>query len=56
MVLIRTENTQLTINGSFGEIINKFQDCNLKKTLGFLKEKRNNFKITRIPFYLTKPV
>ena len=37
MVLIRTESTQLTINGSFGEIIYEFQDCNIKKKL--LKEK-----------------
>ena len=31
MVLIRTESTLYTTNGSFGEIINKFQDCNIKK-------------------------
>ena len=32
MVLIRTEGTQYITNGPFEEIINKFQDCNIKKT------------------------
>ena len=39
------------INGSFGEIINEFQDCNIKKTLGLLKEKKQKLQKTRIPFY-----
>ena len=32
MVLIRTKINRYTINGSFGEINNKFQDHNIKKT------------------------
>ena len=31
MVLTRTESTQYNTNNSFGEIINKFRDCNIKK-------------------------
>ena len=31
MVLIQIKNNQLTTNGSSGEIINKFQDRNIKK-------------------------
>ena len=30
MVLIRTKRNRLTVNAPFGEIINKFQDCNIK--------------------------
>ena len=56
MILIRTKSIQLTINGSFGENINKFQYRITKKKLGNLNEKRKKFNITRIPFYLTKPV
>ena len=61
IVLIKTESTRYTTNNSFGEIINKFQNCNMEKkvqniwTLGRKKEK-NNIKITRIRFYLIKPV
>ena len=32
MVLARTESTLYNANSSFGEIINKFQDCNAKYT------------------------
>ena len=39
MVLIQTKSIQLTINDSFRETINKFQDRNIKKKLGLLKEK-----------------
>ena len=46
MVLIRTESSQFTLNGSFGELIDKFQDRNLTpppkknplKTFGLLKK------------------
>ena len=31
MVLTRTESTWYNTNNSLGEIINKFQDCNIKK-------------------------
>ena len=33
MVLMRTESTLYITNSSFGETINKFQDCNIKKNL-----------------------
>ena len=68
MVLIRTESNRYTTNGSFGEIINKFQDSNQMKNtppnkknnkireLLKVKKKKKPFKITRIPFYSTKPV
>ena len=49
MVRLRTESTRLIINGSFGEIINAFQDCNIKRNLRMLK--RKYYKIIRIPFY-----
>ena len=43
MVLIRTESNRFTTNGSFREIINEFQDRNIKeKTLGLLNEKYMN--------------
>ena len=44
MVLIGAESTLLAINRSFGEIINEFQDHNIKKTLGLLKEKRKKLQ------------
>ena len=56
MVLLRTESTQYNTNNSFGEIIRKFQDYNIKKTYRLLKEKRKNSKTRRILFYLIKPV
>ena len=43
MVLMRTESTWYNTNNSLGEIINKFQDYNIKKKKnieGFLKEKK----------------
>ena len=43
MVLIRTESIPYNTNGSFGEIINKFQDRNIKKHLGSWKKKEKNF-------------
>ena len=55
MVLIRTESTRYTGNCSFGENINKFQDCNIKKSLGVSKKKKKKL-LTRIPIYLPKPV
>ena len=33
MALTRTENTRCNTYSSFGEIINKFQDCNIKKNI-----------------------
>ena len=38
MVLTRTKSTRYNTNSSFGEIINKFQDCNVKK---YPKKKKN---------------
>ena len=31
MVLITTKSTRYATNSSFGETINKFQDCNIRK-------------------------
>ena len=59
MVLIRTGSTWYTTNVPFGETTNKFQVCNIKKICirNFEgKTLKRNFKITRIPFYLIKPV
>ena len=42
MGLIRTESTRYTRYGSFEEIINKFQDCNIKK---YNKQTKNKKKI-----------
>ena len=39
MVLIRTESTRYTLNDSFGETINKFQDCNIKNNIKTLEIK-----------------
>ena len=40
MFLTRNGSTRYNTNSSFGEIINKFQDCNIKKPKkGLLKEK-----------------
>ena len=55
IVLIITDNTLLTTNGSFGKILNFKIVTSPPKKMGLLKEIRENFKIM-IPFYLTKPV
>ena len=54
MVLKKTKSTWYNTNNSFGEIINKFQDSNIKKNINTLE--RKNSKTTRIRFYLIKPV
>ena len=56
MVLTRTESTWYNINSSFGETIDKFQDCNIKKKHKYSwKNKEKNLK-TRIRSNLIKPV
>ena len=41
MVLIRTESTRYSSNGSFGEIINKFPDRNIKQIITLERKKQN---------------
>ena len=55
MVLTRMQSTWYKTNSSFRETINKFLDCNIKKTLRFLNEKIKNSKPTGNQFYLIKP-
>ena len=45
MVLIRTESTRLTTNGSFGETINKFQACQVKKIRTLKRKKKKKKKL-----------
>ena len=56
MVHTRTESTRYDSNSSFREIINKFQDSNIKKYKDSGKKKEKNFKTTRIRLYLIQPV
>ena len=56
MVLKRTKSPQYGTNGSFGETINKFLDCNIKKHKESWKKKEKKSKTTRIRFYLIKTV
>ena len=62
MVLLRNELYRYNTNSSFVETINIFQDCDIKeskkkqKTKRPKKEKKNNFKTTRIRFYFIDPV
>ena len=46
MVLIRTETTQYTVNSYFEEIIDKFQDCKIKKKHkdSWMKKKKQTSK------------
>ena len=41
MVLLRTNSKRLTANGSFREIIYKFQDCNIEKKYIRTLERKN---------------
>ena len=45
----------LAINGSFGEIINAFHDCMIKRIIKKPKRKNKTLKIIKIPFCLIKP-
>ena len=50
MVQMRIESTPNNINNSFGEIINKFQDCNInekKKTKTKIKKKQEKTKTNK---------
>ena len=47
MILTRIECTWYNTNNSFGEIINKFQDCNIKKNI--LKERNFERKNKKTP-------
>ena len=40
MVLTRTKSTRYNTKCSYGEIINKFQDCNIKKPTKTLERKK----------------
>ena len=42
MVLTRNESTPYNTNSSFGEIINKFQNCNIKKNKKETKKHRDS--------------
>ena len=44
MVLMRTESIQYNTNSSFGEVINKFQDYNIKKNIRTLERKKKKFQ------------
>ena len=52
MVLILTESVQLTINGFFAEIINKFQDRNINKNIKTLERKKNKLTQTWLYIYI----
>ena len=45
MVLTRTKSTCYNTNSFFGETINKFQDCNIKKNIRTFERKK--LKITK---------
>ena len=53
MVLTITESTRYNTNNFLGEIINKFQDYNIKKNIRTHEIKN---KISQIRFYIIKPV
>ena len=50
--LIRTESTRYTINGSFGEIINKFQDRNIKNNIRTLERKKKKLQNNKYTIFL----
>ena len=44
MVLTRTESTQYNTDNSFGEVINKFQNCSTKKIRSLERKKKKTLK------------
>ena len=50
MVQIPTKSTRFAINRSFGEILNIFQCCKIKRIIRMVERKNKNLKMIRIHF------